>query len=265
MNRLCCGCYTSKDALDLMRIQIIDETVQAVQRKHPHSRSAWVCQQIDCIQTILKHPKRLLRSLGKKKKDSTQPKNTPEFNTTSLLTSIRRWLLHRIQQELYILHCSGLLEYYTIDRNTLIWRQHNTKLSKQNGDKVLKYWVYTNKEFAKSPKKEYATVENCTAFTYFPVVPTQHSSTSSTSFTCPPPTEEPKHTTVSDISNNTITLLHLPYENTSVCTRMYEEYSKANDSTNLYHVIGIMTQTVTSPIFTYIKIFEHLQGFSNHT
>ena len=246
-----------------MRLQIMDGNVHAVQKKHPHSRSAWVCQDIRCIQTILKQPKRLLRSLGKKKKAHTDTKTKPmiEFKVTALIISMRYWILQRIQQYLYALHCGGFLEYYTINppKNAFIWAQKNKKMPKQNCDKVLKYWVYTNKEFAKSPKKEYATVEEFTTFKYFPVAPTQHC------FNFTLSTEEPDHTTVSNISENTITLPNLPYEKTSVFTRIYEEYTKANDSTHLYHVIGITKQKVTSSFFTYIEIFEHLQGLAKNT
>ena len=84
--RMCCGCNKRFEQHTLIRLKVSVETQALIPVEHSHSgRSAWVCFDIQCINTIIKNPKRLYRSLR------TRP------NTKLLKTELECWLRDKIK------------------------------------------------------------------------------------------------------------------------------------------------------------------------
>jgi predicted RNA-binding protein YlxR (DUF448 family) len=113
--RMCCGCRTQQSTSNLIRLQICKQThtlIPLIQKQS--GRSAWVCFNVQCIQSIIKHPKKLHRSL----------RSTP--NMTGFKKNISQWIEGRCKVMLSRLHIDGVLtleESHTAYRNIYIWSQ----------------------------------------------------------------------------------------------------------------------------------------------
>ena len=111
--RMCCGCRTQQSISDLIRLQICTQTHKLIPREQKQSgRSAWVCFNVQCVQSIIKHPKKLHRSLRSK----------PNMSKFGMTLSI--WLEHRCKIILSRLSADGVLsvdDTYSTDAPIYIW------------------------------------------------------------------------------------------------------------------------------------------------
>ena len=96
--RMCCGCRTKRPITHLIRLQICKQTHQLIPCEQKQSgRSGWVCFDIQCVQSILKHPKKLHRSLN----------STPQM--TDFRDSLIQWIEFRCKVILSRLYTDGVL------------------------------------------------------------------------------------------------------------------------------------------------------------
>lgn len=95
--RLCCGCHQRREQRELIRLQI--DSFGSLQPVHSHNkgRSAWVCFNVHCIQAIIRHPKKLFRSLR------------THSNTQHLNKTLTHWLWLEICHNLLTMNGDGCL------------------------------------------------------------------------------------------------------------------------------------------------------------
>ena len=100
--RMCCGCRTQQSTSNLIRLQICKQTHTLIPLiKKQSGRSAWVCFNVQCIQSIIKHPKKLHRSL----------KSTP--NMINFKRTVGQWTEDRCKIILSQLYNDGVLNLET--------------------------------------------------------------------------------------------------------------------------------------------------------
>jgi len=106
--RLCCGCQKRMDQSELIRLQIGSSGFLEPVTNHNTGRSAWVCFNEQCIQAIIRHPKKLFRSLRTHAK------------TEHLSLKIIHWLWKQIRQSLLQIHRDGcIIQHQNQDTHTI--------------------------------------------------------------------------------------------------------------------------------------------------
>ena len=95
--RLCCGCYQPKEQRELIRLKVGSTGLLEPLSGRNTGRSAWVCFNESCIQAIIRHPKKLFRSLR------------THVKTQHLHVTLVHWLWEQIVRTLSQLHRDGCI------------------------------------------------------------------------------------------------------------------------------------------------------------
>ncbi len=112
--RLCCGCFQRQKSTNMLRLQLNAVGTLTPVSKKLNGRSAWVCFDEKCIQAVVRHPKKMFRSLK------------ILVSTSHLVAAIQQWLLMEIQSIIQRLYQDGCLKKIpSQDSNLTIYLHSN--------------------------------------------------------------------------------------------------------------------------------------------